>query len=94
MCLFQTLWQKFKESLLETAVEVAQTEPDLQEEISTDSSTSLPTGIIHTHWQYTANYVCLMMELRLSLPMGEDQSVPLITEVFPPIPTSHVSFSS
>ena len=81
-------------SLSETAAEVAQPDAELQEGISTDPSTSSPTGVIHTHWQHTADYMYLMKESGLSLPMGENQSVALITEVFPFIPTSHVSFSS
>ena len=53
-------------------VGVAQPEAELQDGISTDPSTSLPTGVICTHQQHTADYVHLMMESGLSLPMGED----------------------
>ena len=75
-------------------MEVAQPETELQEGISTDPSTLLPIWVLHTHWQHTTNYMCLMIESGISLSMGEDQSVPLITEVFPSMLTSHFIFES
>ena len=53
------------------------------EGISTSPSTSRPTQVLHTHQQHTADYVCLMVEMRMSLPMGEDWSVPLVTGIPP-----------
>ena len=38
-----------------------------------------------------AYYVCLMVKAVISLPMGEDQLVPFVTEVFPLVLTSHAS---
>ena len=40
--------------------------------------------VLHTHDQHVANYVRIIVESGMSLPMGEDQSVPLITEVLSP----------
>ena len=74
------------------ATGVAQQKIEPQEGISTDPSTLLPPWVLHTHQQHTTNYVWLMMEAEISLSMGEDQSVPLITEVSPSMLTSHVSF--
>ena len=37
--------------------------------------------VLHTHDQHVANYVRIMVKSGVRLPMGEDQSVPLITEV-------------
>ena len=44
------------------------------------SSTARPQGLC-THDQYATDYIRIMMELGINLPMGEDRSVPLITEV-------------
>ena len=71
---------------------VAQPKMEPQEGTSTEPSASLPLWVLHTHWQHTAHYVCLMMEAEISLSMGVDQSVLLITEVFPSMLTSHVIF--
>ena len=93
-CLLQILWQTFKESLSETAVGVLQPEAEVQEGVSTIPSAPLPTQVMCRHQQHTANYVCLMVESGISLPKGEDQSIPLIMEVFHSILTSHASFYS
>ena len=37
--------------------------------------------VLHTHDQHAADYVRIMVKSGMSLPMGEDWSVPLITEV-------------
>ena len=39
------------------------------------------SGVVHTHDQHAANYVSIMMEAGMNLPMGEDRAVPLIAEV-------------
>ena len=56
------------------------------EGIDTSPSTSRP-WVLRMHEQHTAYYVHIMVESGMSLPMGEAQSVPLLTEVlslFPP----------
>ena len=75
-------------------MEVAQPETESLEGISTSPSTSRPTQVLCTHLQHTADYVWLMVEAGISLPMGEDWTVPLVTEVFPlflSLLTSHAS---
>ena len=37
--------------------------------------------VLHTHYQHAANYVRIMVESKMSLPMGKDQLAPLIMEV-------------
>ena len=91
LCLLQTLWQEFKASLSVMVVGVSQEELEPQEGTNMDPSTSLPPWVLQTHQQHTTDYVRLMMETEMSLTMGEDQSTPLITEVFSQL-TSHVSF--
>ena len=71
---------------------VVQPETEPQEGISTSLSTLRSTQVLHTHQQHTADYVCLMVKAGISLPIGEDWSVPLVTEVFPFVLTSHTSF--
>ena len=63
--------------------ETAQPEDEPLEGINTSPSTLRPTWVLQTHQQHAADYVHLMVEAGISLPMGEDQSVPLITEVLP-----------
>ena len=64
-------------------MEVAQPETEPLEGISISPSTSRPTWVLHTHQQHMADYVHLMVEAGISLPMGEDHLVSLVTEVFP-----------
>ena len=64
-------------------METEQPEAEPLEGISTSPSTLRPTQILWTHQQHTADYVHLMVEMGMSLPMGEDWSVPLVTEVSP-----------
>ena len=73
---------------------ISQPKTEPQEGTSTDPSASLSSQVLHTHQQHTTDYICLMMEAEISLSMGEDRSVPLITEVFPSMLTSHVIFQS
>ena len=42
---------------------------------------ALPSQILRTHWQHAADYPRLMMQVDMSLTMGEDRAAPLITEV-------------
>ena len=75
-------------------MEVVQPETEPLEGISTSPSTSRPTQVLCTHQQHTTHYVCLMVKAGISLPMGEGQSVALVTEVFPlfhSLLTSHAS---
>ena len=54
-----------------------------------DSTTGIETApsnkekhrILCTHDQHTADYVRIMIEEGMDLPMGEDRAAPLITEV-------------
>ena len=50
------------------------------EEIDTSPTIFRPC-VLHTHDQHTADYIRIMVESGMSLPMGEDQSAPLIMEV-------------
>ena len=50
------------------------------EGMDTSPSTSRP-WVLWMHDQHVADYVCIMVELGMSLPMGEDWSVPLVMEV-------------
>ena len=61
---------------------MAQPENEPQEGISTSPSTLRPTWVLCTHQQHIADYVHLMVEAGMSLPIGKDQSVPLVNEVF------------
>ena len=63
---------------------VAETEQptgDLIEGIETSASTNEKPWVLCTHDQHTANYVRIMMETGMNLPMGEDRAVLLITEL-------------
>ena len=39
--------------------------------------------ILHTHNQHAADYIRIIVKSGMSLPMGEDRSAPLVTEVLP-----------
>ena len=54
---------------------------DLTTGIETAPSDKEKPRILHTHDQHTADYVRLMMEEGMDLPMGEDRVALLITEV-------------
>ena len=49
--------------------------------IETASSDKEKPRILCTHNQHTPDYVRIMMEEGMDLPMGEDRVAPLITEV-------------
>ena len=51
------------------------------EGIETSPSATEKPQVLHTCDQHAANYVRLMMEAGMNLPMGEDRLVPLITKV-------------
>ena len=60
-----------------------------------ESPTIFRPHVLCTHDQHVANYVRIMVKSEMSLPMREDQSAPLITEVLSlpspyaiPIPSS------
>ena len=63
--------------------ETAQPEDESAEGIDTSPGTSRPTQVLQMHQQHVADYVHLMMEVGISLPMGEDQLVLLVMEVLP-----------
>ena len=49
--------------------------------IETALSNKEKLRILHTHDQHTADYVRIMMEEGMDLPVGEDRAAPLITKV-------------
>ena len=54
---------------------------DLMEGIETSPSANEKLWVLCTHDQHAADYVRIMMEAGMNLPIGEDRAVPLITEV-------------
>ena len=76
----QTLWKRFWESL-PTTVESEQPGEDPTTGIDTTPSQKEKPQLLQTHDQHTADYVRLMMQEGMDLPMGEDRVAPLITEV-------------
>ena len=54
---------------------------DLMEGIETSPSANEEPWVLHKHDQHAANYVRIMIEAGMNLPMGEDRAVLLITEV-------------
>ena len=51
------------------------------EGIDTSASSTARPQVLHTHDQHAADYIRIMMESGMNLPMGKDRSAPLITEV-------------
>ena len=49
--------------------------------IDTAPSQKEKPWLLQTHNQHTADYIRLMMQEGMDLPMGEDRAAPLITEV-------------
>ena len=54
---------------------------ELLEGTDTSPSSTARPWVFCTHDQYAADYVRIMMEAGMDLPMGEDRAAPLITEV-------------
>ena len=54
---------------------------ELLEGIDTSPSSTARPLVLCIHDQHTADYIRIMMEAEMDLPMGEDRAVPLITEV-------------
>ena len=52
------------------------------EGIDTSPSSTARPQVLCTHDQHATDYIRIMMELEMNLPMGEDRSAPLITEVW------------
>ena len=77
----QTLWQRFQNSFPQAVAESEQPCEDPTTGIETAPSHKEKPRTLQTHDQHTANYVGLMMEEGMDLPMGEDRVAPLITEV-------------
>ena len=69
-------------SLTKVASVDSKAESEPHASTSTDPSGSSPPQILRTHWQHAADYTRLMMQVDMSLTMGEDRAAPLITEVF------------
>ena len=75
------MWYKVVlESLPQAVAVTSQPTDESTEGIVTSPSTFQPY-VLHMHDQHAADYVWIMVKSGMSLPMGEDQSVPLITEV-------------
>ena len=51
------------------------------EGIDTSPSSTAKPLVLCTHDQHAADYIRIMMEAGMNLPMGEDRAAPLITEV-------------
>ena len=68
----QTLQKRFWESL-QTAVEPEQPGEDPTTGIDTAPSQKEKPQLLQTHDQHTADYIRLMMQERMKLPMGEDR---------------------
>ena len=62
-------------------MESEQTVKDSTTRIETAPSNKEKPSVLHTHDQHTADYVRIMMEEGMNLPMGEDRVALLITEV-------------
>ena len=45
------------------------------------SPTVFRPHVLHTHDQHANDYIRIMVKFRMSLPLGEDQSAPLVMEV-------------
>ena len=59
-----------------------QTNQQMNQQMRIDTSpNTVRPWVIWTHDQHVADYVHIMVELGMSLPMGEDRSAPLVTEV-------------
>ena len=67
----------------QAVAETAQPEDEPSEGIDTSPITLRPPQVLWMHQQHVADYMDLMVEAGISLPMGEDQLVPLIMEVLP-----------
>ena len=66
----QTLWQRFQDSLPQAGAESEQPGENPTTGIETAPSHKEKPTILLTHDQHTANYIRLMMEEGMDLPMG------------------------
>ena len=73
--------KQFQESIPQTVDEMEQSTSHPTERIETNPLPNEKPRVFQTHDQHAANYVRLMMEEGMDLPMGEDRVAPLITEV-------------
>ena len=71
----------FQESIPQAVDEMEQSTSDPMEGIDTNPSPNEKPRVFQTHDQHATDYVRLMMEEGMSLPMGEDRAALLITEV-------------
>ena len=62
-------------------METDQSIGELLEGIDTNPSATARPQVLYTHDQHVVDYVRIMMEAEINLPMGEDRAAPLITEV-------------
>ena len=53
---------------------------------STETHSSYPPSVIHSHYQHLVDYVKLFMEEGEELTLGENQMAPLVTEISPYFP--------
>ena len=86
------MWQEIWRTLSEMVSTTATAEPEPDTSISMEPSSSLPSCVLHMHWQHQADYTHLFLEEGLDVILSEDQATPLITEVFPPLCLSSLIF--
>ena len=79
--LLQALQQRFWESVPQAVAETDQPIGELLEGIDTSPSSTAKPQVLCTYDQHAMDYVRIMMEAGMNLPMGEDRAAPLITEV-------------
>ena len=65
----------------QAVIEMEQPTGDLMKGIEIMPSTDKKPRVLHMHDQQTTDYMRLMMEAGMDLPMGEDRAAPLITQV-------------
>ena len=81
LCLCRPYGKDFKIPFHKVVVESEKPVEDLTTALETAPSDKEKPRIFCTYDQYTADYVRLMMEEGMDLPMGEDRAAPLITKV-------------
>ena len=72
---------RFWESVTQAVAETEQPVGELPEGIETSPSATARPWVLCTHDQHATDYVRIMMEAGMNLPIGEDRAVLLITEI-------------